>query len=274
MLPAVSSYPVPRGAASGRALAGLLVSLAMVCGLSACKGAAGTGSSEPPELGACRDLTPGDLAKPSNDDRAVRCDAEHTAETYAVGSLPDGLASADRTDARVEAFAYETCTEKLRTFLGADESLVMRTIVGWAWFRPDQTAWEKGARWYRCDAVGGGPDQDGLVPLPTTAKGLLLGKPADRWLVCGSGPAVDTARKVPCSWPHTWRAATTIKLGNAGDPYPGDEVVQLRTRDFCEHSVDAFLGYPDDFDFAFTWFEEPEWEAGNRRSVCWARTAE
>ncbi len=29
-----------------------------------------------------------------------------------------------------------------------------------------------------------------------------------------------------------------------------------------------------DFAVGYTWFHEAEWNAGNRRSVCWARTAQ
>ncbi|MEZ5193739.1 MAG: hypothetical protein R2734_15400 [Nocardioides sp.] len=65
---------------------------------------------------------------------------------------------------------------------------------------------------------------------------------------------------------------TTIKLGEPGDPYPGGRVVEVRTRDFCSTSVGVWLNYPVDYDFAYTWFHEAEWKAGNRRSVCWART--
>ena len=32
----------------------------------------------------------------------------------------------------------------------------MRTVLSWAWFRPSEEAWDQGARWYRCDVVGGG----------------------------------------------------------------------------------------------------------------------
>ena len=78
--------------------------------------------------------------------------------------------------------------------------------------------------------------------------------------------------KVPCSQKHDWRAVTTIKLGETGDPYPGDRLVQVKTRDFCSESVGAWLGYPVDYDFGYTWFHEAEWQAGNRRSVCWAKT--
>ena len=53
---------------------------------------------------------------------------------------------------------------------------------------------------------------------------------------------------------------------------PGDRLVEVRTRDFCDKSVGAVLGYPVRYDFAYTWFHEAEWEVGNRRSICWAKT--
>jgi len=148
----------------------------------------------------------------------------------------------------------------------------MRSLVSWAWFRPSEKAWGEGARWYRCDVVGGGEQTEAYAELPETAEGLLLGRPDDDWMVCASGPTVTNSVKVPCSQPHDWRAATTIKVGEKGDAYPGDRLVQVTTRDFCSDSVGAWLGYPVDYDVGFTWFHEAEWKAGNRRSVCWART--
>ena len=77
---------------------------------------------------------------------------------------------------------------------------------------------------------------------------------------------------MPCTAPHAWRAVSTIKLGEPEDDYPGDRVVEVRTRDYCDQSVGALLDYPVSYDFAYTWFHEAEWEVGNRRSVCWAKT--
>ena len=77
---------------------------------------------------------------------------------------------------------------------------------------------------------------------------------------------------MPCSQPHDWRAVTTIKVGQPADPYPGDRIVQVRSRDRCSDWVGAWMHYPPDYDFGYTWFHEAEWETGNRRSVCWART--
>ena len=64
---------------------------------------------------------------------------------------------------------------------------------------------------------------------------------------------------------------TTIKVGEENEEYPGDRVVEVTTRDFCSDSVGAWLNYPVDYEYAYTYFHRAEWEAGNRRSVCWAR---
>jgi hypothetical protein len=224
-----------------------------------------------PELGACRVLTPDDVELPSNATKTVDCSEPHTAETFAVGQMPSSLDDADYDDREVGKYAYDTCSKKFMAFLGADESMVMRTVVSWAWFRPSKDAWNDGARWYRCDVVGGGDDSTTYVELPDTAKGLLQ-KLDDRWFICADGPSVSNSKKVPCSAPHNWRAVTTIKLGEPGDPYPGDRLVEVRSRDYCSDSVGAWLNYPLDYEFGWTLFHEAEWDAGNRRSVCWAKT--
>lgn len=226
-----------------------------------------------PELGACRVLTPEDVARPDNDSPVVDCGERHTAQTFAVGSFPADVAKGRGIDdPALGRYVFDTCNTKFREFLGGDESLVLRSVLTWAWFRPSESGWENGARWYRCDVVGGGARSRSLVDLPRTAKGLLLGRPDDRWMVCADGPTVSGSVKVDCSKPHDWRAVTTIVLGDPGDPYPGDRVVQVRSRDYCSDSVGAWLNYPVDYDFGYTWFHQAEWKTGNRRSICWAKT--
>jgi hypothetical protein len=244
--------------------------------LNACFGSSSadppSGDTAAPDIGACRMLTPQDVSQPTNDTTPVSCDQPHTAQTYAVGPLPGRFDHASWHDGEVAAYAYRTCTSRFIRFTGADESLAMRTILSWAWFGPTESAWDAGARWYRCDVIGGGDQIRTYVDLPETAQGLLLGRPDDDWMVCAQGTSVSGSVKVPCSQKHDWRAVTTIVLGGDGDPYPGDHVVQARTRDFCSKSVGAWLDYPVDYDYGYSWFHETEWEAGNRRSVCWART--
>jgi hypothetical protein len=229
-------------------------------------------STAAPNLGDCRMLTPDDVHRPSNDSPTVSCAQPHTAETYAVASLPRQFDDASYDDSAVTSYAYHTCARKFIAFTGADESLAMRTILSWAWFGPSSDAWDAGARWYRCDVIGGGDQTPSYVDLPTTARGLLLGRPKDKWMVCARGSTVSRSVKLPCTEQHDWRAVTTIVLGDADTTYPGDHAVQVRTRDFCSKSVGAWLDYPVDYDFGYSWFGRAEWDAGNRRSVCWART--
>ncbi len=252
-----------------------LISMVLLGLLAGC---AGSGSPEDradgtelPRVGECRMLTADDVARPSNTSPTVECDDSHTAETFLVGELPSTLTDATYDAPALGRFAYQTCAPAFAEHLGADESAVMRTVLSWAWFRPPEAAWEDGSRWFRCDLVGGGPQSAEYVELPERTEGLLL-RPSDEWLVCAMGPTVSGSVKVPCSEPHDWRAVTTIKLGEPEDDYPGDRVVEVRTRDFCSESVGAVLGYPNDYDFGYTWFHEAEWKVGNRRSVCWAKT--
>jgi hypothetical protein len=228
---------------------------------------------EPPKLGACRMLTPEDIGQPADDTEAVACTEHHTAQTFAVGTFPQEVArGAEVTDDALGKYIYETCTKQFQRFLGGDESTVMRSLLTWAWFRPSEDEWDAGARWYRCDVVSGNEASPQLRLLPVTAKGMLSGRPNDAWMTCAVGETVTGSEKVSCNRPHNWRAVTTIKVGEPKDDYPGDRVVEARTRDYCSDSVGAWMNYPVDYEFGYTYFREAEWSAGNRRSICWART--
>lgn len=228
-------------------------------------------SVAPPANGACRLLTPEDVTLPANATVTVPCTEEHTAQTFKVGTLPDSVRDASYDDRRLGEYAFGACSTAFQRYVGADESLVLRTILSWAWFRPSEKAWEEGARWFRCDVIGGNESSAEYVPLPESAKGLLATRD-DAWMVCAQGPTVADSDKVPCTESHSWRAVTTIKVGEPTDVWPGEQAVKELTRDYCSESVGAWLNYPASYDYGFTWFQEKEWTAGNRRSVCWAAT--
>lgn len=248
-----------------------LLALALVA--AACGGSGSTEADRltPPRQGACRNLTAGDLTKPSNASPIVPCTQRHTVQTFAVGTLPASTGSG-YTDPRHGRFVYEACNQAYRDFVGLDDSLAMRVQLSWAWFRPSERGWSRGARWYRCDVVGGPDGAKTLRPLPPDAHGLFSTDLPDAWLTCARGPSVPHSTKVPCSEPHDWRAVSTIKVGQPQDPYPGDRIVQVLSRDRCSEWVAAWTHYANDYDFGYTWFHAAEWAAGNRRSICWART--
>ncbi len=266
---------VPRAGLAAAAAA--LIGLATGCtGSGTIPGATPSGPQTPPapEAGACRVLTPEDVAQPANDSPTLECGSGNTAQTFAVGDLPKRFAEAEYDDPRLSRFAFKTCSEQFAGFLGADPSLALRTSLSWAWFRPSESEWADGARWYRCDVLGGGEQSVSYAELPADVEGVLLGTPDDRFLACAVGETIAGSVKVPCSEAHDWRAVTTIVVGQPKDPFPGDRVVEVRSRDYCSDSVGAWLNYPADYEFGFTWFRESDWEAGNRRSVCWARTTQ
>jgi hypothetical protein len=251
----------------------------LLLGLAGCTGnassderAAAAVPTKAPALGACRLLTPGDIDHDSNDSPPVPCSRKHTAQTFAVGSFPDAVAAKGAGSAGLGAYVFRRCKPAFRRFVGADDSLVLRSTLTWAWFRSPKAAWDAGAHHWRCDVIGSGDKPTSLASLPSTAKGLLLGRPDDDWMVCVEGKAVNGSPKIPCSQRHNWRAVTTIVLGKSTDPYPGDRLSQVRTRDFCSDSVGAWMNYPVDYDYGYTWFHAAEWKAGNRRSICWAKT--
>lgn len=232
---------------------------------------------ERPALGACRVLAPDDLEQATDTSATVPCREPHTAQTFLVGTLP-GRTGTDRTDPRHGGFVHRRCGKAFGDFLGADESRALRTNLTWAWFRPSDEAWSRGARWFRCDAVGtagatGGAPEGELPRLPTRLEGIFgRAGDSDRWQTCARGARLADAARVPCSEPHDWRAVTAVKVGTPDEAWPGEKIVRARSRDRCSDWVGAWLHYTPDYDFAYTWFHEAEWQTGNRRSVCWAKT--
>ncbi len=225
----------------------------------------------PPKLGACYDLAPKDTESPSNISEPVPCTEPHTSQTFAIGTLPASTGKDYKAPGHGK-WIFTTCEKAFEKFLAVDESLAMRIQLSWVWFRPSERGWDKDARWYRCDVVGGPTDATAYTALPATAKGMFRAKPPEQWLTCAKGATVLKSKKLPCTQPHDWRAVTTIKVGTPQDDYPGDRLVQVRTRDFCSDSVGAWMNYPVGYEFGYTYFHQAEWQAGNRRSICWAKT--
>jgi len=227
--------------------------------------------TSPPKLRACYVLTPEDTGAKSNTSEQVSCSKPHTAETFAIGELPASTGK-DYGSTAHGKWIFPVCERAFEKFLSVDASLALRVQLSWAWFRPSERGWDKGARWYRCDLVGGRADATSYAELPPTGKGLFRAKPPEEWLTCADGTTVQSSKKVPCTEKHDWRAVSSIKLGKPADPYPGDRLVQVKSRDYCSDSVGAWMNYPVGYEFGYTWFHEAEWKAGNRLTVCWAKT--
>ncbi|QWC85821.1 septum formation family protein [Nocardioidaceae bacterium] len=231
--------------------------------------------ADAPQLGACRDLTPEDVAQPADDTDPVACAEKHTAQTFVVGSFPERVTRGTAWDSpALGAYIYDECTRRFAAFVGGDESIRLRSLVSWAWFRPTEEQWADGARWFRCDIVGGTPAAASYAPLPRDAKGLFARGPVEQWMQCVDGPTITSAPATPCTEKHTWRAIRFVKVTNGPkEKYPGDKIVASRARDGCSDQVADYLDYQPEYEFAYSWFHEAEWKAGNRVAVCWARSS-
>ena len=140
-----------------------LVALQRVHGLPRGRADGEPVSVEPPAVGDCRLLEPDDIAGSSNDTDPVSCKDAHTARRSTSASSRARTPTGGRTIRRWAPRCSTPATRSFRRFTGADESLAMRTVLSWAWFGPSEAAWEDGARWFRCDVVGGTQDAEGLV---------------------------------------------------------------------------------------------------------------
>ena len=108
----------------------------------------------------------------SNTSEPVACSKPHTSETFAIGTLPASTGK-DYDSAAHGKWIFPTCEKAFEKFLGVDESLAMRVQLSWAWFRPSERGWDKGARWYRCDLVGGPADATSYADLPDHRQGTV-----------------------------------------------------------------------------------------------------
>lgn len=256
---------------AARRLWGTAVLIAAVLLDAGCGGFTPADRTAPPPDGSCHALTAAALSRPSDSSAAVACTKAHTTLTYLVGTVPKAAATGYRSQP-VSAYVYRTCRAGFLNYLGIDDSLALRVDLSWAWFGPSREGWDAGARWFRCDLVGGASGASTLRPLPTQVRTLFHGVPPDAWLRCRAGADFTTAAPVPCSAPHNWRAVSAIKLGTPDAAYPGDRFSQVRARDYCSDAVIAWLDYPPTYAYGYTVFHRAEWEAGNRRALCWAGT--
>lgn len=249
-----------------------VVTLPALLLLSACGGHNPSDTTKPPANGICRVLTIADLSARTNNSAPVACTSPHTAQTILVSTFPASVGTDYQADT-VGAYAYRTCGPAFETYLGATDSSVMRVQLSWAWFGPTQDAWNRGARWFRCDAVGAPPNQSSITDIPANLKNLLTGFPPDQWLTCATGASFATRVDVSCALPHTWRAVTAVKLGQPDDPYPGDHLSEIRANNYCSDAIGAYFNYANTYEYGYTVFHAAEWKAVNRRAICWAKTS-
>ena len=181
-----------------------------------------------PELGACRVLTPEDVAEPDNATKAVDCAEEHTAETFAVGDLPERVRRRGLRRRGARRLGLPDLLEAVqglprrrrepgdahRRQLG-----VVPAVRGGLGRRRPLVPLRRGRRRRAEQGVRRPPDErQGPAPRPPE------GRPG--WSAPTARPSPARSR-CPCTEPHNWRAVTTISLGEPEDDYPGDRLAEV-----------------------------------------------
>ena len=210
-----------------RTLAVLLATLLLLAGCTEEQGSNTdpdqVDSVEAPELGACRMLTPEDVAQPSNATRTVDCcGAAHRADVRRRRPARRARRRGVRRRGARRASPTATCAEKFEKFLGADESLVLRTIVSWAWFRPVGEGLGRGRPLVPLRHRRRRRPERGVRRAPADRRGpaARAGSTTD-WLVCADGAERGRGRQgavhrgAPVAGGHHDQAR------RAGRPLPG-----------------------------------------------------
>lgn len=227
----------------------------------------------PPKAGACYDLSVEDARAASTEAEPVPCRRDHTARTAFVGRTaqlagPD----ADPADPQVSQQVSEDCQQRVRSFLGGDpvtQNLSRFVAIG---FLPTAEERDAGAQWYRCDVIAFG-DGEKLLRLPFQRRlaGVLDQDGAlDAFGTCGTAaPGAKDFQRVACLLPHSWRALTTIRVGD-GKRYPGADEVRQSGDSACADYVEGQAGFTTEIQYGWEWPTQPQWEAGQRYGFCWA----
>lgn len=224
-----------------------------------------------PEDRACYRLDFEEAVAPTAAAAKVTCSAEHTAMTYAVGTLDTivggHLLAVDSE--RVQAQVAGACPRDLAQFVGGTPQDLHLSMLRAVWFTPTVEESDAGADWYRCDVIAIASDKE-LAPLTGRLAGVL-GEPQgrERFGMCGTDePGAAGFARVICSADHSWRAIATVEF--TGADYPGEAAARDRGQQPCE---DAGRNVADDalnFRWGYEWPTEEQWDAGQTYGRCWA----
>ncbi len=225
----------------------------------------------PPRVGQCYALDFDEATAPTSGKPAVSCKKRHTTQTYYVGRLDtvvDGHLLA--VDSRLaQRQISESCPRHLDSYVGGSASARELSRIKPVWFSPTIEQSDKGASWFRCDAVA--LDRAGtLASLPSRLHHILdRSGGLDEVGLCGTAaPGAQGFERVICSRRHAWKALSTISI--SGDAYPGVEAVRSAGESDCRDQVSRASGSPERFSYGWEWPTQEQWQAGQHFGYCWA----
>jgi hypothetical protein len=225
-------------------------------------------ASAAPALGACYSYKEAVLTETSTSAPAVDCSAQHTAETYYVGTVPAsfGLPS-EASKAKVLAAGRPCTVRAMNSYLGLQDRELpsrFRTVV----LFPTDDQWAAGDRWMRCDVVLQGGLQ--LKAFAGTAAALVAATPADQFNFCTpQEPNARATAAYPCLSPKkNWIKVLDQELGGPGSSFPGTSTVERKTRALCAKQGKKWDGKEKYPGWWAIWPTQAGWKEGKRSAQC------
>jgi Septum formation len=229
-----------------------------------------------PSVGACRLLTTADITPSSNETPVVPCSKPHTSVTIAVGGFrPGQVTDRNLTDGTLGNLALQRCTAAWKRTVGGSTTAQHTSLLGVAYYLPDQTQLSNGARWYRCDVVLGGQDGLPLQDLPPRVDGLLDGSAVpDSVRACRTTPEFTSGHAVPCVRDHVLRAVGTFAL-SGGAAYPGKAALSAASAKGCTGVINRWLHGRENGGDAYQWPDQVGWTLlDDHTATCWTVTTD
>lgn len=223
-----------------------------------------------PQVGECHQLSVDELLGSADTKSPVGCGDQHTSETVHVGTFTAAAAGQPGalTGDKANRVAARTCRTNAASYLGTDPGALRLTRVEVFWFVPTPEEVDAGADWLRCDVVAL-ERGDRLMQLPRSMKDALRTR-SDRYALCGTArPGAKDFERVVCSERHSWRAISTIGVGD-GDRYPGPRAARAAGEERCQGEARAAQDGALQYGYGWEWPTKAQWESGQRHGYCWA----
>jgi len=199
---------------------------------------------------------------------AVDCATPHTAQTFWVGTLPEGFGVPEKASVAAQLRAVTACTvQRMNQHLGmADRVLPSRFQIVPVY--PTAGQWAAGERWVRCDVILRGGKT--YKSFSGTAQELVAKTPANTFNFCTPGvPGNRTTSAYPCTNKNkNWIMILERDLGSPASKFPGSRSVEQKTKKICSNAAKPYTVLKKYYPWWAIWPENSGWKRGIRTAEC------
>ena len=247
---------------------GVLVGALALASLGAAPSVHATAPAAPATQDACYGYQASGTKAQAPNAPQVPCEGPHTAQTFFVGSLPEGFGIPDKASAKSRLRATRACTpEAMNAYLGLTNTAIPSRFQVVTVF-PSQAQWNAGERWVRCDvALRGGRN---YTSFSGTAQQLVASTPREQFNFCTpSVPGSRTKSAFPCTKPKkNWIMVAERDLGKVGSNFPGSRSVERKAKRICQKVGNTYTVRKSFYPWWAIWPTRVGWQDGDRTAQC------